>query len=58
MSSRRFHQRKMQRRDFRCKECGMVSPALKQRVKTHVGHEKSMWCCRCRKITKHEQVCE
>lgn len=56
MSSKRFHQYRLEKRDFRCKECGMVSPALKQRLETGRGHEKSMWCCRCKKITKHEQA--
>lgn len=56
MSCRRMNQHSLQKRDFRCEECGAIAPAIKQRCKTNPGHVKDMWCHICRRETRHVQV--
>lgn len=53
---RRPHKYHYQFRNFRCTECGFVTPAGKRRSETQPGHRKQMHCCRCRKETEHVQV--
>lgn len=48
--------RRIQKRLFRCIECGAVTPATKHKGRTNPGHRKQMYCFRCARCTQHEQI--
>lgn len=44
--------------DFYCTECGSKGiplPRSKTRQREY-GHIKDLYCCRCKKITKHREI--
>ena len=48
--------RLLQKRDFRCTNCGRERPAAKRRSLTKPGHIKTMWCPWCMAETDHVQL--
>lgn len=43
-------------RTFICNECGARIDAPKYKGKTSTGHQKIMWCYRCKKKRKFTQI--
>lgn len=39
-----------------CCDCGLTVDAPKVKGRTHPGHIKHMYCCRCKDTTKHIQM--